>query len=159
MPFARDRRRPLFFHCLLYPGFCKRFTVLGGSLSISGPMHVHEIVVTSGELTTISLGFRSDPRPHLSLERNSPVPRSVQPPAKGKVVAKAYLGGLHHLLHKGGVASLRKYCGASTGEEPCAVPGIRPSPAARRHAEPFRPPLGIVAGLTIKPARPRLPDR
>ena len=35
-------------------------------------------------------------RTHLSLERNSPVPRSVQPPEKGKVVAKAYLGGLHH---------------------------------------------------------------
>jgi hypothetical protein len=33
---------------------------------------------------------------HLSLERNSPIPRPVCPPAPGKVVAKAYLGGLHH---------------------------------------------------------------
>ena len=35
-------------------------------------------------------------RAHLSLNRNSPDPRSVQPPEKGKVVAKAYLSGLHH---------------------------------------------------------------
>ncbi|MEI7835563.1 MAG: hypothetical protein WCK05_04035, partial [Planctomycetota bacterium] len=33
---------------------------------------------------------------HLSLDRNSPDPRTVQPPEKGEVVAKAYLGGLHH---------------------------------------------------------------
>ncbi len=35
-------------------------------------------------------------RAHLSLARNSPTPRSVQPPEKGQIVAKAYLGGLHH---------------------------------------------------------------
>ncbi len=35
-------------------------------------------------------------RLHLSLERNSPFPRPVCPPAQGKVVANAYLGGLHH---------------------------------------------------------------
>jgi len=35
-------------------------------------------------------------RLHLSLERNSPIPRPVSPPAQGKVVAKEYLGGLHH---------------------------------------------------------------
>ena len=33
---------------------------------------------------------------HLSLDRNSPTLRSVQAPEKGTVVAKAYLGGLHH---------------------------------------------------------------
>ena len=35
-------------------------------------------------------------RTHLSLGRDSPIPRSVQPPARRNVVAKAYLGGLHH---------------------------------------------------------------
>ena len=35
-------------------------------------------------------------RTHLSLERNSPIPRTVCPPTQGKVIAKAYLGGLHH---------------------------------------------------------------
>jgi transposase InsO family protein len=36
-------------------------------------------------------------RPHLSLERNAPVPRSVEPPALGPVVAVPQVGGLHHL--------------------------------------------------------------
>jgi transposase InsO family protein len=35
-------------------------------------------------------------RSHLSLERNSPTPRPVCPPAQGNVVATSYLGGLHH---------------------------------------------------------------
>ena len=35
-------------------------------------------------------------RPHQSLDRNSPVPREVEPPANGRVVATPYLGGLHH---------------------------------------------------------------
>ena len=40
--------------------------------------------------------YYHEARAHLSLERNSPIPRSVQSPEHGKVVAKAYLGGLHH---------------------------------------------------------------
>jgi len=36
-------------------------------------------------------------RPHLSLERNAPVPRSVEPSAFGAVVAVPQVGGLHHL--------------------------------------------------------------
>ena len=33
---------------------------------------------------------------HLSLDRNSPIPREVEPPSKGRVVAIPHLGGLHH---------------------------------------------------------------
>ena len=40
--------------------------------------------------------YYHEARAHLSLERNAPISRQVQPPEKGKVVAKAYLGGLHH---------------------------------------------------------------
>ena len=36
-------------------------------------------------------------RPHLSLERNAPVPRSVEPSTLGSVVAVPQVGGLHHL--------------------------------------------------------------
>ncbi len=36
-------------------------------------------------------------RPHLSLERNAPVPRSVEPSELGAVVAVPQVGGLHHL--------------------------------------------------------------
>ena len=35
-------------------------------------------------------------RTHLSLGKDSPVPRSIQPPEKGSVVAVAQVGGLHH---------------------------------------------------------------
>ncbi|MGB2821634.1 MAG: integrase core domain-containing protein [Phycisphaerae bacterium] len=41
-------------------------------------------------------GYYHDARAHLSLERNSPIPRPICLPEQGKVVAKAYLGGLHH---------------------------------------------------------------
>ena len=35
-------------------------------------------------------------RTHLSLDRNSPIPRDVEPPFLGKVTALPQLGGLHH---------------------------------------------------------------
>lgn len=35
-------------------------------------------------------------RPHLSLGRNSPIPRTVQPPSLGEVQCHPVLGGLHH---------------------------------------------------------------
>src|SRR5215813_1129529 len=35
-------------------------------------------------------------RPHQSLERNSPAPREIEAPSKGKVIAIPQVGGLHH---------------------------------------------------------------
>ncbi|MDP3939894.1 MAG: integrase core domain-containing protein, partial [Deltaproteobacteria bacterium] len=35
-------------------------------------------------------------RPHLSLERNTPVPRNIEPSSRGRVIAIAHIGGLHH---------------------------------------------------------------
>jgi putative transposase len=35
-------------------------------------------------------------RTHLSLDKQSPVPRSIESPAQGKVVAIPHVGGLHH---------------------------------------------------------------
>ncbi len=40
--------------------------------------------------------YYNEARTHLSLERNSPVPRELEPPSKGRVVAIPHLGGLHH---------------------------------------------------------------
>lgn len=40
--------------------------------------------------------YYHEARAHLSLDRNSPIPRAICPPKQGKVVAKAYLNGLHH---------------------------------------------------------------
>ena len=35
-------------------------------------------------------------RTHLSLDRNSPIKREVEPPERGKVIAIPQVGGLHH---------------------------------------------------------------
>jgi transposase InsO family protein len=59
----------------------------------------HVIVLNEEHLGRVLAEYFSyyhEARTHLSLDRNSPTARSVQPPAQGKVVARAYLGGLHH---------------------------------------------------------------
>ena len=59
----------------------------------------HWIVLNEDHLHRILaeyFAYYHESRTHLSLDRNSPAPRSVCPAAQGKVVAKAYLGGLHH---------------------------------------------------------------
>ena len=40
--------------------------------------------------------YYNNVRPHLSLNRNSPEPRSIDPPSNGKIVSMPILGGLHH---------------------------------------------------------------
>ena len=40
--------------------------------------------------------YYHEARAHLSLDRNSPIPRPIDPPENGKAVARAYLRGLHH---------------------------------------------------------------
>jgi transposase InsO family protein len=59
----------------------------------------HVIVLSEDHLRRILadyFAYYHEARAHLSLDRNSPDPRALQAPEKGKVVAKAYLGGLHH---------------------------------------------------------------
>ncbi len=41
------------------------------------------------------LEYYNTVRPHLSLERNAPVPRPIQEPGKGKVVSTPHVGGLY----------------------------------------------------------------
>ncbi len=40
--------------------------------------------------------YYNEVRPHQSLLKNSPVPREVEPPAKGKIISLPQVGGLHH---------------------------------------------------------------
>lgn len=40
--------------------------------------------------------YYHESRTHLSLNRNSPVPREIEPPQCGKVIAIPQVGGLHH---------------------------------------------------------------
>src|SRR5580692_12718321 len=42
------------------------------------------------------LSYYHDTRPHLSLEKDAPEPRPIQPPELGRVVALPRVGGLHH---------------------------------------------------------------
>jgi putative transposase len=42
------------------------------------------------------LQYHYDARTHLSLNKDCPQPRAVQPPSAGKIAAIAQVGGLHH---------------------------------------------------------------
>ncbi len=59
----------------------------------------HLIVLSEEHLRWIlreCVRYYNEIRPHLSLERNAPMPRSVEPSALGAVVAVPQVGGLHH---------------------------------------------------------------
>ncbi len=59
----------------------------------------HMIVLSEGHLRRVLnsyFGYSHDSRTHLSLTRNAPNPREVEPVAQGKVVAIPQVGGLHH---------------------------------------------------------------
>ena len=59
----------------------------------------HVIVANEGGLRRVLVGYvayymRS--RTHLALAKDSPVPRPVQSPSTGRIVATPEVGGLHH---------------------------------------------------------------
>ena len=64
----------------------------------------HLIILNERHLRRILSEFIDDyyntTRPHLSLNRNSPIPRKIHPPSNGRIVSTAILGGLHHRYHR-----------------------------------------------------------
>jgi putative transposase len=59
----------------------------------------HVIVLNEVHLKrilTLYFDYYHEVRPHLSLNRNSPTPREVEPPCQGQVVSAPQVGGLHH---------------------------------------------------------------
>jgi transposase InsO family protein len=59
----------------------------------------HVIVLDERHLQRILtdyFGYYHYSRPHLSLDRNSPTPRDVEPPLQGEVISIPMVGGLHH---------------------------------------------------------------
>jgi len=59
----------------------------------------HVIVLSEDHLRTIVreyIDYYNNSRTHMSLKGNAPVPRDVEPPERGKVVAIPQVGGLHH---------------------------------------------------------------
>jgi putative transposase len=74
--------------------YCER--VIG---SIRRECLVHLIVLNEKHLHRILtdyFDYYHNSQPHLSLDRNSPTPREVEPPFEGEVVAVPQVGGLHH---------------------------------------------------------------
>jgi len=59
----------------------------------------HVIVFNEAHLIRILtsyLAYYREARTHLSLDRNAPIPREVEPPSRGRVIAIPHVGGLHH---------------------------------------------------------------
>src|SRR5262245_53833337 len=59
----------------------------------------HMIVLDQSHLRRILRSYFSyyhESRTHLSLKRNSPIPREVEPPGRGRVISVPQVGGLHH---------------------------------------------------------------
>ena len=58
-------------------------------LIVLNEKHLHRIL-------TDYFDYYHHARAHLSLDRNAPTPRRVEPPSEGRVVAIPQVGGLHH---------------------------------------------------------------
>ena len=58
----------------------------------------HVIVLSENHLRRIVrdyLGYYHDCRTHLSLDKDAPEPRAIEPPESGEVIALSRVGGLH----------------------------------------------------------------
>jgi hypothetical protein len=67
--------------------------------SISRECLDYVIVLSQGHLRHVLARYLSSyhgARTHLSLEKDAPTPRRVQPPPEGGVIAFSDVGGLHH---------------------------------------------------------------
>ena len=68
----------------------------------------HMIVINEAHLLRILTSYFEyyhESRPHLSLDRNAPLPRKVEPPDQGDVISIPQVGGLHHRYYRGRIAA------------------------------------------------------
>jgi hypothetical protein len=56
---------------------------------VLNPRHLRRILISCS-------AYYHGARPHLGLGKDAPIPRQVQGPGRGKVVASPEVGGLHH---------------------------------------------------------------
>jgi putative transposase len=47
-------------------------------------------------ILTDYFAYYHESRTHMALERNAPIPRRVEPPDHGRLIAIPHVGGLHH---------------------------------------------------------------
>jgi transposase InsO family protein len=65
----------------------------------------HVIVLNERHLRYVLaayLDYYHQARPHMGLGRNSPEPRAMEPPERGRVIAEPMVGGLHHRYRRCG---------------------------------------------------------
>ena len=72
-----------------------------GRIAILGDLHVVIIkaiflLIRAFMMPRLNLVAENLALRYLSLDRNSPTPRRVEPPSEGEVVAVPQVGGLHH---------------------------------------------------------------
>jgi transposase InsO family protein len=63
----------------------------------------HALILNEAHLRRLLhgyIGYYNTARPHQSLDHNSPQPREVHPPERGRVVSTPQVGGLHHLYQR-----------------------------------------------------------
>jgi hypothetical protein len=63
------------------------------------PRATHFIVLSEAHLRRLLrayLAYYNTARPHQSLDHNSPQPRMVEPPPRGRIIAIPQVGRLHH---------------------------------------------------------------
>jgi putative transposase len=63
----------------------------------------HVIILGENRLCRILrsyFAYYHNSRPGQSLERNSPTPREIEPPSKGRIISIPQVGGLHHYYRR-----------------------------------------------------------
>ena len=69
------------------------------SAGVQLPRATHLIILSEAHLRRVLrayLAYYNTARPHQSLANNSPQPRMVEPPPRGRIIAMPQVGGLHH---------------------------------------------------------------
>lgn len=88
------------YHCPWQNPYCER--VVG---SIRRECLDRVVILSEKHLCRIMkeyLDYYHHSRPRLSLERNSPTPREIEPPSDGKIISIPKVSGLHHLYTRAG---------------------------------------------------------
>ncbi len=87
------------FYLLLRACVISRASLTAENLALRRELLDHVIVRNEAHLRRLITSYLESyhtVRPHLSLEHNAPIPRPMQVPSAGKVVAMPCVGGLHH---------------------------------------------------------------
>ncbi len=97
----------------------------------------HLIVLGEGQLRRILreyFDYYNGVRPHQSLEKNSPPPRQIELPTKGRVISIPQVGGLHHRYRRAAETD-REAAGALSNSKGAVVSPIGAASCVRMSGE------------------------